>query len=90
MNLDKMLGIIQNDKCSTKMRGSMICVIWCNFTSKTTSKKTGPWAIFFVNFNVKNGALIVNFFKRFFLRQILITEMNLNPKFHGNRSKTQE
>ena len=27
MNLDKMLGIIQNDKCSAKLRGSMICVI---------------------------------------------------------------
>ena len=33
MNLDKMLGIIRNDKGSAQMRRCMICLIWCNFTT---------------------------------------------------------
>ena len=54
--------------------------------------KTGPWAYFLTNFDIKVGILVVDFFKRFFLCQIVLTKENLSPKFsgRGNQNKSKK
>ena len=44
-------------------------------------KKQAPRGIFLTNFDINIGIILINFFLRFFLRQVLLSKESLSPEF---------